>query len=59
MLLTDQNLIAWLPLLLEISGNKSIAIVFYPVCDVINVEIYLSFLIKLFSYMIRQSEKKI
>ena len=36
-----------------------IVIVFYPVCDVINLEIYLSFLIKPFSYMTKNSEEKL
>ena len=40
-----QNLIAWLPLLLEILGNMCIIITCFPVCDVINFEITFSFLI--------------
>ena len=32
--------------ILEILGNMSAAIVCYPVCDVMNFEIHLSFLIK-------------
>ena len=39
--------IAWLALLLEIS-NTCIAIIYFPVCDIINFEITLSFLIKQF-----------
>ena len=35
-----------------------IVIVCYPVCDVINFEIYLSFLTKPFSYMTKYSEQK-
>ena len=35
------NFIAWLPLLLEILGNMCIAIVSYPGCDVMDVEINL------------------
>ena len=35
-----------------------IVIDYYPVCDVTNFEIYLSFLIKPFSYMSRNSEQK-
>ena len=53
-----QNIIVWLPLLFEISGNMWIVIVCYPVCDVINFEIYLSFLTKPFSYMTKYSEQK-
>ena len=37
------NFIAWLPLLREILGNISIAIVCKTSCDVINFEIYLIF----------------
>ena len=37
------NLIAWLPLLLEMLGNMWIAIVCYPGCDVINFKLTLSF----------------
>ena len=44
--------IAWLPLLFEISCNMCIVIVYYPVCGVISLEIYLSLPMKLFSYMI-------
>ena len=48
----------WLPLRLDISDNMSIVIVCYPVCDIINFEIDLSFLIKLFSYMTKITEQK-
>ena len=41
-----RNFILWFYLLLKISDNICIAIVYYPVCDIINFEIYLSFLIK-------------
>ena len=54
-LLTDQT---WLPLLLEISGNMCIVIVYFLVCDVIHVEIYLSFVVKQFSYMTKKSGQK-
>ena len=47
-----EYLFAW------ISGNTSIVIAFYPVCDVIKFQIYLSFLIKLFSYMTKKVKKK-
>ena len=43
-----QNFIIWLPLLLDISENICILIIFYPVCDDTNFEIYFSFLIKPF-----------
>ena len=43
----------------EISGNVCIIIVCYPICEAMNFEIYLSFLIKSFSYMIRNSEQKL
>ena len=46
--LNRPNLIAWLPLLLEILGNMCIAIVSYPGCDVIDFEINLMFLIEPF-----------
>ena len=52
------NLIAWLPLLLEILVNMCIAIICQPSCDVINFEINLTFLIKPFSYMTRKSREK-
>ena len=44
--------------LFEISHNMCIVIVYYPACDVINFETYLSFLIKTFSYMTKNSEHK-
>ena len=47
------NFTVWLPLLLEISGNMFIVIVCYPICKIINFEIYLSFLIKQFFCMIK------
>ena len=40
------NFIFWLPLFFEILGNKCIAIICYPGCDIINFEINLIFLIK-------------
>ena len=43
-----QNFIIWLPLLLDISENICILIIFYPVCDATNFEIYFSFFIKPF-----------
>ena len=45
--------------LLEISSNMWIVIVYYPVCDIINFEIYLSFLIKPVYYMAKNSEQKL
>ena len=65
------NFIVWLPLLLDISGNMCIVIVlssFFPrYVKYVNkqtnkkktFEIYLSFLIKPFSYMTRNSEQKL
>ena len=52
------NFIPWLPLLHKISINMCIIIVCYPVCDVTNVHIYFSDLIKPFSYMTKKSEQK-
>ena len=40
------NFIAWFPLLFEILGNMSIAIVCYPGIDGVNFKINLIFLIK-------------
>ena len=42
------NLIVWLPLILEISGNLCILIVCYPVCDVVNFKIIFAFLLTRF-----------
>ena len=53
------NFNAWLPILLEIDDNMCIVIVWYPVCDAKNFEIYLSFLIKLFSYIHKTSKQKL
>ena len=52
------NIIDWLPLLLEILGNVCIVIICYPVCDVINFEIKVSFAIKPFSYVTKKSRQK-
>ena len=49
------NLIAWLPLLLEILGNMCIIITCFPVSDVIKFEITFSFRIKPFFYMTKTS----
>ena len=46
--ITWLNWIFWLPLLSKILGNMCIAIVCYPGCEIINFEINLIFLIKLF-----------
>ena len=51
------NFITWLLLLLEILGNKCIAIVCFPGCDVINFQTNLIFLIEPFFYMIKKSDK--
>ena len=42
------NFMVWLPLLCEILGNMCIGIVCKPVCDIMNFEVNLIFLIKLF-----------
>ena len=52
------NFIAWLPILLEILGIMSIAIVCFPGFDVLNFEIKLIFLIKPFFYLIKNSIQK-
>ena len=52
------NSIALLPLLLEILDNKVIVIIRSLVCDVINFEIKLSFLIKLFFNITKKSGQK-
>ena len=41
--INSPNLIAWLPLLLEVLSNMCIAIVSYPGCDVMDFELNLSF----------------
>ena len=53
------NFILWLALHLKISGKLCIVIGCYLTCDVINVEIYLSFLIKPFSCLPKNSEQKL
>ena len=53
------NFIFWLPLLFEIPGNTFTVIFCVPVCDVINFEIYLSFLIKPFSHITKNVRTKI
>ena len=55
MLYNWPNIIAWLPLLLEILVNISIANVYESGCDVIDFEINLIFLIKPFSYMTKKA----
>ena len=53
---------AWLPLHSEILVNLCIAIICYPVCNVINLEINLNlnliFLIKPFFYISKKSRQK-
>ena len=56
--LTDQFLTVLLPLLLEMLGSICITIVCEPGCDVINFEINLAFLIKLFFYMTKKLRQK-
>ena len=46
-------------LLLEVSGNMCIVIACYSACDVINFEIYVSFLIKVLFYMIKNWKQKL
>ena len=45
---TYPNFIVWLLLLFEILGNICIAIIYYPVCDVMGLEINFIFLIEPF-----------
>ena len=52
------NLIAWLPLLLEILGNMCITIVCFPGCYLINFEINLIFLTKPFFYVTKKLRQK-
>ena len=54
-----RNFIAWLPLLLEISGNMCLTIACWPGCGVIKFVSNLIFLIKPFSYMTKNSWEKI
>ena len=51
------NSIAWLPLLLDIMVSRCIAIIFCPVSDLLNFGINLSFLIKAFFYIIKNSRQ--
>ena len=53
------NFIVWLPLLLGILGNISVVIICFPVYDLINFEINLTFLIKSFSCMTKEVKTKI
>ena len=53
------NFIVWLHLRLQILGNMCIVIISCPVCDVINFEIKLNFLIKSFSYIAKKSGWKL
>ena len=52
------NFITWFPLLLEIFGTMYIAIVCFTCFDVVNFEINLTFLIKLFFYMTKNTKQK-
>ena len=56
--ITWPNFMYWLPLLFEILDNMPIVITCFPVCDVINFELNLSFLNKLVPYMTKKSEQK-
>ena len=52
------NFIVWLPLHLEIFGNKMrIIIICFPVDDVMNLKTILSFFIDLFFYMTKNIKK--
>ena len=53
------NFIAWLPLILEILDNICIVIICFPVFDIINCDINLSFLINSFSYMTKKVRTKL
>ena len=53
-----RNLIVSLPLLLGILGNMCIVIIYFSVDGVINFEINLSFLTKLFTYMTKKVRTK-
>ena len=52
------NFIVWLPVILELLDNIFIEIICFPGCDVINFEINLTFLIKLFFYITKKSRHK-
>ena len=52
------NFIAWLPLLLQILGNRCVAIVFFPHCDLMDFEINLIFLIELLFLYNQKAMKK-
>ena len=54
----QKNCLSWLPLLFEILDNMLIFVICFPVCDVINFDIKLSFLFKSFSYEPKKSEEK-
>ena len=49
--ISSPNYMIWLRLLLGMLGNMYIVIVYFVGCDVINFEINLTFVIKLFSHM--------
>ena len=52
------NVIVWLPLFLEILSNICIAIVCYQACDVINIEINPTLLVKPFFYITKTTRQK-
>ena len=54
------NFIAWLPLIFEICDNVyiAVAVVCFPVFDLINFRIYFSFLNKALSYVSKETEQK-
>ena len=53
------NFIVWLPLLLQILGNKCITIVCYPGCDVIKFEINPIFLTRIFATWPKSHDKNL
>ena len=55
--LNSSNLIAWIPLILDVLANMCIVIICCPAYDVINLEINRSFLIKSFSYKPKSQTK--
>ena len=52
------NLILWLSVRLKIFGNMYIVIICFSVCDVINFEINIGFVIKPFYYMTKKFRTK-
>ena len=57
--ITWQNIFVWFPLLLEILGNMCIAIFCFLDCDFINFENNVTFLIKQFFYLTKNSRQAV